>query len=187
MRMPCYEVERRLDEASSISVLASKLRLGEELHLRSLQLAGFRPQQVTGELTIHDPPYHFPIESLKMPIKPIQGVGLAKSLPRMRSNLYLSKGIANLMQQMLRRNVVLDISVAFGKTELILCPLTPFKLTPPFILNNELGHRSRSVTDVVLKQDWERRLDTSTGTVCIQQARGDAFHMGINGMLRGRV
>ena len=86
-----------------------------------------------------------------MPIKPIQGVGLAKSLPRMRSNLCLSNGIANSMQQMLRRNVVLDISVAFGKTELMFCQLTPFGLTPPFILNNDLGHRSRSVTDVVLE------------------------------------
>lgn len=105
-----------------------------------------------------------------MPIKPIQGVGLAKSLSRMRTNLCLFNRIADLAQQMLRRSAVLDISVAFGKTELIFCQLTPLKLTALPILNNEPVTVRGAFTDVVLKQDWERRLDTSTGTVCIQQA-----------------
>ena len=64
----------------------------------------------------------------------------------MRTNLYLFNRIADLVQQMLRRSVVLDISVAFGKTEFIFCQLTPFKLNPPFILSKTDGVTvSRSV------------------------------------------
>ena len=40
---------------------------------------------------------------------------------------------------MLRRSVVLDLSVAFGKHNLIHGQLAPFNLTPPSILEPQIG------------------------------------------------
>ena len=53
---------------------------------------------------------------------------------------------------MLRRSVVLDLSVAFGKYKLILGQLVPFNPIPPSILEQRIG--STTIRGALLRWYW---------------------------------
>ncbi len=52
-----------------------------------------------------------------MPVKPIEGVRLARSLSGTSTMLRSPNSMADPVHQMLRRGLVLDLSVAFGKPD----------------------------------------------------------------------
>ena len=60
------------------------------------------------------------IETFKMPVKPIQGVSFRRPPYGMGTKPGFWNMMADLMQQMRRRGIVVDISVAFGKPNLTL-------------------------------------------------------------------
>ena len=83
-----------------------------------------------------------------MPVKPIEGVGLAKSLSGMSAMPSSPNSMADLVQQMLRRGLVLDLSVAFGKPDVQIQSIDPFDALFA-LLAMGWGARRRSFADAI--------------------------------------